>query len=86
MKSDYERIRGGIELMTAYTSGNDFAHGYMADRRRESPIAVEEMLDGATALCALLLAKLAHDNGITQHEVLQQFSRAAHRREQEGQE
>jgi hypothetical protein len=82
MKSDYERIRGGIELMTAYTSGNDLAQSYIAGRRREDQLAIEDMFDGATALCALLLAKLARDNGITQHEVLQEVARAAHRREQ----
>lgn len=72
--------------MTAYVSGNHLASSYIAQRRREDTRAVEGMLDGATALCAMLLAQLAHDNGRTKHEVLQEMARGVHRHEQKAQE
>ncbi|MFF4146652.1 hypothetical protein ACFY0A_36145 [Streptomyces sp. NPDC001698] len=80
--SDYDRIRTGIEFMTAYVSG-DLANEYVAQRRREDPMAAEALMDGTAALCALLLGKLAQNSGKTKHEVLQEFARATHRHEQQ---
>ena len=83
MSSDYDRIRTGIELMTAYVSGNELLSAYVAERRREDPRATEALMDGASALCALLLHKMARDTGKTEHELLQELARGTHRHEQQ---
>lgn len=83
MTSDYDRIRTGIEFMTAYVSGNELLTAYVAERRRDDPMATEALLDGSAALCALLLHKMARDTGKTQHELLQELARGTHRHEQE---
>ncbi|MEU5324507.1 hypothetical protein AB0G67_48555 [Streptomyces sp. NPDC021056] len=83
MASDYDRIRTGIELMTAYVSGDDLMTAYVAERRREDPMATEALMDGAAALCALLLRKVARETGKTEHEVLQELARGTHRHEQQ---
>ncbi|MFD4975623.1 hypothetical protein [Streptomyces sp. NPDC058424] len=83
MSNDYDRIRAGIEFMSAYVSGNDLMTSYVAQRRREDPMATEVLMDGAAALCALLLGKMARDTGKTQHELLQELAHGIHRREQQ---
>ncbi|MFI7410213.1 hypothetical protein ACIBU0_16265 [Streptomyces sp. NPDC049627] len=83
MSSDYDRIRTGIELMTAYVSGNELLSAYVAERRREDPAAAEALMDGAAALCALLLHKMAKDTGKSEHELLQELARGTHRHEQQ---
>ncbi|MDO0915213.1 MULTISPECIES: hypothetical protein [unclassified Streptomyces] len=83
MSSDYDRIRTGIELMTAYVSGNDLLSAYVAERRREDPMAAEALMDGSAALCALLLRKIARETGKTEHEILQELARGTHRHEQQ---
>ncbi|MEV5611507.1 hypothetical protein [Streptomyces sp. NPDC052225] len=86
MTNDYDRIRGGIEFMTAYltehTPDGGMLAEYLHDRRTEEPMAAEQLLDGTAALCALLLRQLAHDNGTTDQAVLQEVARASHRSEQ----
>ncbi|MFJ8537725.1 hypothetical protein [Streptomyces sp. NPDC093591] len=83
MSSDYDRIRTGIEFMTAYVSGNELLTAYVAERRREDPMAAEALMDGAAALCALLLRKIARETGKTEHELLQELARGTHRHEQQ---
>jgi hypothetical protein len=83
MASDYDRIRTGIEFMTAYVSGNDLMSSYVAGRRGEDPMAAESLMDGTAALCALLLRKVARETGKTEHEVLQDLARGTHRHEQQ---
>ncbi|EPJ38284.1 hypothetical protein STAFG_4676 [Streptomyces afghaniensis 772] len=83
MTSDYDRLRNGIEFMTAYVSGNDLLTAYVTERRREDPMATEALLDGAAALCALLLRKMARESGKTEHELLQGLARGTHRHEQQ---
>ncbi|MGY0020942.1 hypothetical protein [Streptomyces sp. cg35] len=86
MSNDYDRIRLGIEFMTAYTTDNAMLAAYVDERRREDPAAAEHLMDGTAALCAYLLRKLANDTGTTEHTVLQELARAAHRNEQRSQE
>lgn len=83
MSSDYDRIRTGIEFMTAYVSGNDLLSAYVAERRHEDPSATEALMDGAAALCALLLHKIAKETGKTEQEILQELARGTHRHEQQ---
>ncbi|MFE9018627.1 hypothetical protein ACFYNL_08660 [Streptomyces sp. NPDC007808] len=83
MSGDYDRIRTGIELMTAYVSGNDLLAAYVAERRRDDPSASDVLMDGAAALCALLLRKIARETGRTEHEILQELARGTHRHEQQ---
>ncbi|WP_406488998.1 hypothetical protein [Streptomyces phaeochromogenes] len=83
MSNDYDRIRTGIEFMTAYVSGNDLMTAYVAERRREDPQTAETLMDGTAALCAMLLGKMARDTGKTQHEILQELARGTHRHEQQ---
>ncbi|KUL40545.1 hypothetical protein [Streptomyces regalis] len=83
MSSDYDRIRTGIEFMTAYVSGNDLLAAYVGERRREDPRAAEALMDGASALCALLLRKMARETGKTEQEILQELARGTHRHEQQ---
>ncbi|WP_369169119.1 hypothetical protein AB5J49_14900 [Streptomyces sp. R28] len=83
MSSDYDRIRTGIEFMTAYVSGNELLSAYVAERRREDPMAAEALMDGTAALCALLLRKVARETGTTEHEILQELARGTHRHEQQ---
>ncbi|MGW0596118.1 hypothetical protein ACWD11_03120 [Streptomyces sp. NPDC002776] len=82
MGNDYDRIRTGIEFMTAYVSGDDLLGAYMAERRREGPAAAETLMDGTAALCAALLRTLARTTGKSEHEILQELARGTHRREQ----
>lgn len=84
--NDYDRIRTGIEFMSAYMSGNELLGQYMAERRGEDDMATETLMDGAAALCAVLIKKIATDTGKTSHEVLQDFAQATHRHEQGRQE
>ena len=90
MKSDHDRIRTGIELMTAYASGylhgDDLLAAYVAERRKEDPAAAEDMLDGVAALCALLIRRLSGMTGQSDHEILQQYAQATHRHERESRE
>ncbi|MFI6009154.1 hypothetical protein ACIBAG_10015 [Streptomyces sp. NPDC051243] len=83
MSSDYDRIRTGIEFMTAYVSGNELLAAYVAERRREDPSAAEALMDGTAALCALLLRKIARETGKPEHEILQELARGTHRHEQQ---
>ncbi|MCT9078793.1 terminase small subunit [Streptomyces fulvoviolaceus] len=83
MSNDYDRIRAGIEFMTAYTSGSELMTAYVGQRRREDPQAAEHLMDGAAALCSFLLTLRASEKGISKHEVLQEVARAAHRHEQQ---
>jgi hypothetical protein len=82
MTSDYERVRTGIEFMTAYVSGNDLLSAYLAERRREDPAAAENLMDGTAALCAALLRTLARMTGKPEHQILQELARGTHRHEQ----
>ncbi|MGW8682811.1 hypothetical protein ACWGNN_17410 [Streptomyces sp. NPDC055817] len=82
MGNAYERLRLGIEFMTAYASGNDMLFSYVNERRREDPMAAEHLLDGTAALCALLLRKVARDTDRAEHEILQEVARGSHRHEQ----
>lgn len=86
MTSDYDRIRNGIEFMSAYVSGNDLLTSYVAERRREDPMAAEVLMDGTAALCALLLRKAARESGRTEHELLQELARGTHRHEQQSED
>ncbi|MFF4259262.1 hypothetical protein ACFY1L_49665 [Streptomyces sp. NPDC001663] len=86
MSNDYDRLRNGIEFMTAYVSGNELLTQYVAERRREDPMAVEALMDGAAALCALLLRKMARDVGKSEHEILQELARGTHRHEQQSED
>jgi len=86
MSNDYDRLRNGIEFMTAYVSGNELLTQYVAERRREDPLAVEALMDGAAALCALLLRKMARDVGKSEHEILQELARGTHRHEQQSED
>jgi len=83
MSNDYDRIRNGIEFMTAYVSGNELLTQYVVERRREDPEAVETLMDGAAALCALLLHKMARETGKSEHELLQELATVSYRREQQ---
>ncbi|MFI8192190.1 hypothetical protein ACIF8T_25985 [Streptomyces sp. NPDC085946] len=83
MSNDYDRIRTGIEFMTAYVSGDELLTAYLAERRHEDPAAAEKLMDGVSALCALLLHKLARDTGQTEHVILQELARGTHRHEQQ---
>ncbi|MFF7789368.1 hypothetical protein [Streptomyces sp. NPDC007991] len=83
MTSDYDRLRNGIEFMTAYVSGNDLLADYVTERRREDPMATEALMDGAAALCALLLSKMARDVGKSEHELLQELARGTHQHERQ---
>ncbi|QUC63004.1 MULTISPECIES: hypothetical protein [Streptomyces] len=82
--SDYDRIRLGIEAMTAYVSGNDLMIKYMADRRTTDG-NLDQVADGSTALCALLLKQLAHMTGKSEPQILQELARGLNRTEQRGQ-
>ncbi|MBJ7905581.1 hypothetical protein ABZW47_12055 [Streptomyces sp. NPDC004549] len=83
MSSDYDRVRTGIEFMTAYVSGDELLTEYLGERRREDPTAATEtLLDGTAALCAALLQALARTTGRSEHEILQELARGTHRREQ----
>ncbi|WP_435272206.1 hypothetical protein [Streptomyces parvulus] len=81
MSSDHDRIRTGIEFMTAYVSGDELLTAYIAERRREDPLTAETLMDGASALCALLLHKLARETGQSEHHILQELARGTHRHE-----
>ncbi|GGQ45868.1 hypothetical protein ACWDTR_13830 [Streptomyces sp. NPDC003470] len=83
MSSDYDRVRTGIEFMTAYVSGDDLLAEYVAERRREDPLATEALMDGAAALCAQLLRTMARVTGKTEHELLQELARGTYRHEQQ---
>ncbi|MFI1360151.1 hypothetical protein ACH4TV_42195 [Streptomyces sp. NPDC020898] len=84
--NDYDRVRLGIEAMTAYISGNDLMTTYMTERR-ESDGNLDQVADGSTALCALLLNQLAHMTGKSEPEILQEIARGLNRTEQtEGKE
>lgn len=82
MENDYDRIRAGIDFMTAYATGNDSLTQYVGEQRRDNPAAAEQMLDGTAALCALLLRKAAGDTGRTQHEILQELAHGIQEHEQ----
>ncbi|MEU6245483.1 MULTISPECIES: hypothetical protein [unclassified Streptomyces] len=82
MSSDYDRVRTGIEFMTAYVSGDELLTEYLGERRREDPAATETLLDGTAALCAALLQTLARTTRRSEHEILQELARGTHRREQ----
>ncbi|WP_018543881.1 hypothetical protein [Streptomyces sp. LaPpAH-108] len=82
MSSDYDRIRTGIEFMTAYVSGDELLTEYLGERRREDTAATETLLDGTAALCAALLQTLARTTRRSEHEILQELARGTHRREQ----
>ncbi|WP_263164164.1 hypothetical protein [Streptomyces sp. SCSIO ZS0520] len=82
MENDYDRIRAGIEFMTAYASGDDMLTRYISEQRHENPEAAAQMLDGTAALCALLLRKAAGDTGRTQHEILQELAHGTNEHEQ----
>ncbi|MFJ6833172.1 hypothetical protein [Streptomyces sp. NPDC091209] len=86
MSNDYDRIRTGIEFMTAYVSGNDMMTAYVVERRREDPMAAETLMDGSAALCALLLRKMAKDTGQTEHAILQELARGIYRHEQKSED
>jgi hypothetical protein len=86
MSNDYDRIRTGIEFMTAYVSGNDMMTAYVVERRRENPKADETLMDGSAALCALLLRKMAKDTGQTEHAILQELARGIYRHEQKSED
>lgn len=81
MSSDYDRVRTGIEFMTAYVSGDELLTEYLEERRREDPGATETLLDGTAALCAALLHTLARTTGRSEHEILQELARGTHRSE-----
>lgn len=81
MTNDHDRIRRGIEFMTAYVTGNALVQPYAADLRREDPHAMEAVADGTAALCALLLRKQAVDQGKSEVELLQELARAVGRHE-----
>ncbi|MGQ4402892.1 hypothetical protein ACN6K4_003950 [Streptomyces hayashii] len=83
MSNDYDRIRTGIEFMTAYVSGSELLNAYVAQRRREDPMAAEALTDGAAALCSQLLRTVSHMTGKTEHEILQELARGTHRHEQQ---
>ncbi|MFD3502964.1 hypothetical protein ACFWWT_15165 [Streptomyces sp. NPDC058676] len=83
MSSDYDRIRAGIEFMTAYVSGDDLLSEYVAERRREDPMATEALMDGTAALCAQLLRTMARMTGKSEHDILQELARGTHRHEQQ---
>ncbi|MFC4467461.1 hypothetical protein ACFPH6_23520 [Streptomyces xiangluensis] len=82
--NDYDRVRLGIEAMTAYVSGNDLMAKYMAERRR-SDGNLEQVADGATALCALLLRQTSRMTGKSEQEILQEIARGLNRTEQRDQ-
>ncbi|MFD8910011.1 hypothetical protein [Streptomyces sp. NPDC059575] len=82
MSSDYDRVRTGIEFMTAYVSGDELLTEYLGERRREDPAVTETLLDGTAALCAALLQTLARTTRRSEHEILQELARGTHRREQ----
>lgn len=79
--NDYDRVRLGIEAMTTYISGNDLMTTYMTERR-ESDGNLDQVADGSTALCALLLHQLAHMTGKSEPEILQEIARGLNRTEQ----
>ncbi|MFI5675664.1 hypothetical protein [Streptomyces cellulosae] len=79
--SDYDRVRLGIEAMTAYISGNALMTTYMRERR-DSDGNLDQVADGATALCALLLNQMAHMTGKSEQEILQEIARGLNRTEQ----
>ncbi|MEU6816627.1 hypothetical protein [Streptomyces sp. NPDC046860] len=81
MSSDYDRVRTGIEYMTAYVSGDEFLTEYLKERRQEESAGTETLLDGTAALCAALLHTLARTTGRSQHEILQELARGIHRSE-----
>ncbi|ATL32924.1 MULTISPECIES: hypothetical protein [Streptomyces] len=80
--NDYDRVRAGIETMTAYVSGEPAMDEYVARRRAEDG-NLDQVADGATALCAALLLQIAEMTGRTQHEVLQALAHGLNRNEAE---
>ncbi|MEU5364553.1 hypothetical protein ABZ354_13840 [Streptomyces sp. NPDC005925] len=80
--NDYDRVRLGIEAMTAYVSGNDLMAQYMADRR-VSDGNLDQVADGATALCALLLQQMGRMTGRSEQEILQEVARGLSRAERQ---
>ncbi|MFF7330019.1 hypothetical protein ACIQU5_25140 [Streptomyces sp. NPDC090306] len=79
--NDYDRVRVGIETMTAYVSGNVLLTKYMMERR-DSDGNLDQVADGATALCALLLRQMAQMTGKSEPEILQEIARGLNRTEQ----
>jgi hypothetical protein len=80
--NDYDRVRRGIEAMTAYVSGNDLMTQYMAERR-VSDGNLDQIADGATALCALLLQQMGRMTGKSEQEILQEIARGLNRAERQ---
>ncbi|WP_189184244.1 hypothetical protein [Streptomyces albiflavescens] len=80
--NDYDRVRLGIEAMTAYISGNNLMTKYMMERA-ESDGNLDQVADGATALCALLLRQMAGMTGKSEQEILQEIARGLNRTEQQ---
>ncbi|MFG2029997.1 hypothetical protein [Streptomyces sp. NPDC048825] len=79
--NDYDRVRLGVEAMTAYISGNDLMTQFMA-QRRASDGSLDQVADGATALCALLLAQMSRMTGKPEQEILQEIAHSLNRTEQ----
>ncbi|QFZ78086.1 hypothetical protein GFH48_36645 [Streptomyces fagopyri] len=79
--SDYDRVRLGIEAMTAYVSGDNLMTKYMMERA-ESDGNLDQVADGVTGLCALLLRQLAEMTGKQELEILQEIARGLNRTEQ----
>ncbi|APY89790.1 hypothetical protein DCW30_16380 [Streptomyces alfalfae] len=82
--NDYDRVRAGIEAMTAYISGEPAMDAYIADIRAKDG-NLDHLADSATALCAALLFQIAGMTGKTQHEVLQELAHGLNRSEAEQQ-
>ncbi|WP_246201368.1 hypothetical protein [Streptomyces alboniger] len=80
--NDYDRVRAGIEAMTAYISGEQVMDEYVAEKRAADG-NLDQVADSATALCAALLFQLAEMTGKTQHEVLQELAHGLNRNEAE---
>ncbi len=80
--NDYDRVRLEIEAMTAYVSGNDLITQYMAERRL-SDGNLDQVADGATALCALLLQQMGRMTGRSEQEILQEVARGLNRAERQ---
>ncbi len=83
--NDYDRVRAGIEAMTAYISGERAMDDYVAEVRAQDG-DLDRIADSATALCAALLLQIAEMTGKTQHEVLQELAHGLNRSEAEQQE
>lgn len=79
--NDYDRVRIGIETMTAYVSGNILLTKYMMERR-DSDGNLDQVADGTAALCALLLRQMAQMTGKAEQEILQEIARGLNRTEQ----